>query len=448
MNLFGTDGIRGEANRYPVTPEVALKVGLAVGYLFRNQGYHRRIIVGKDTRLSGYMLEMALSAGILSMGAEAWLVGPMPTPAIAFLTRDLRAEAGVVISASHNPFYDNGIKIFGADGFKLSDELEARIEALLEDEVLEQEKALGKELGKARRIEDARGRYMVHLKKAFPERLDLEGLKVVVDCAHGATYRIAPELLEELGAKVIRMGCEPNGVNINDGCGALHPDGLRERVLSEGADLGLAFDGDGDRLVLVDEKGGVVDGDQIMALCALFLKEEGALRKDTVVATVMSNLGFEKFLSRHGIRLVRTQVGDRYVVEEMRRGGYCLGGEQSGHIVFLDHNTTGDGILTALKVLAILKIKEKPASEVFRLFERMPQVLKNVKVKVKKPLDEIEGLSEKVRRIKEMLGDKGRILVRPSGTEPKYRVMVEGEDRGFIEELAEEVADFIKQRLC
>lgn len=448
MNLFGTDGIRGEANRYPVTPEVALKVGLAVGYLFRNQGYHRRIIVGKDTRLSGYMLEMALSAGILSMGAEAWLVGPMPTPAIAFLTRDLRAEAGVVISASHNPFYDNGIKIFGADGFKLSDELEARIEALLEDEILEQEKALGKELGKARRIEDARGRYMVHLKKAFPERLDLEGLKVVVDCAHGATYRIAPELFEELGAKVIRMGCEPNGVNINDGCGALHPDGLRERVLSEGADLGLAFDGDGDRLVLVDEKGGVVDGDQIMALCALFLKEEGALRKDTVVATVMSNLGFEKFLSRHGIRLVRTQVGDRYVVEEMRRGGYCLGGEQSGHIVFLDHNTTGDGIFTALKVLAILKIKEKPASEVFRLFERMPQVLKNVKVKVKKPLDEIEGLSEKVRRIKEMLGDKGRILVRPSGTEPKYRVMVEGEDRGFIEELAEEVADFIKQRLC
>ncbi|OAQ21191.1 phosphoglucosamine mutase [Thermosulfurimonas dismutans] len=448
MNLFGTDGIRGEANRYPVTPEVALKVGLAVGYLFRNQGYHRRIIVGKDTRLSGYMLEMALSAGILSMGAEAWLVGPMPTPAIAFLTRDLRAEAGVVISASHNPFYDNGIKIFGADGFKLSDELEARIEALLEDEVLEQEKALGKELGKARRIEDARGRYMVHLKKAFPERLDLEGLKVVVDCAHGATYRIAPELLEELGAKVIRMGCEPNGVNINDGCGALHPDGLRERVLSEGADLGLAFDGDGDRLVLVDEKGGVVDGDQIMALCALFLKEEGALRKNTVVATVMSNLGFEKFLSRHGIKLVRTQVGDRYVVEEMRRGGYCLGGEQSGHIVFLDHNTTGDGILTALKVLAILKIKERPASEVFRLFERMPQVLKNVKVKVKKPLDEIEGLSEKVRSIKEMLGDKGRILVRPSGTEPKYRVMVEGEDRGFIEELAEEVADFIKQRLC
>jgi len=448
MRLFGTDGIRGEANRYPVTPELALKVGLAVGYLFRNQGYHRRIILGKDTRLSGYMLEMALSAGILSMGAEAWLVGPMPTPAIAFLTKDLRAEAGVVISASHNPFSDNGIKIFGADGFKLSDELESRIEGLLEDELLEQERALGEALGKARRIEDARGRYMVHLKKAFPENLDLEGLKIVVDCAHGATYRIAPELLEELGAQVIRMGCEPNGLNINQACGALYPEALREKVLAEGADLGLAFDGDGDRLAVVDEKGGLVDGDQIMALCALFLKEKGALKKNTVVATLMSNLGFEKYLKAHGIKLIRTKVGDRYVVEEMRRGGYTLGGEQSGHIVFLDHTTTGDGILTALKLLAILKLNEKPASEVLHPFERMPQVLKNVKVKVKKPLEEIEGLKEKIELIEKKLGDKGRILVRPSGTEPKYRVMVEGEDESLIEELAGEIADCIRQRLC
>ena len=448
MKLFGTDGIRGKANCYPITPELALRVGLAVGYMFRNQGRHRRIIVGKDTRLSGYMLEMALSAGILSMGAEAWLVGPMPTPAIAFLTRDLRAEAGVVISASHNPFYDNGIKIFGADGFKLSDELEARIEALMEGEELEQGKALGEAIGKAYRVEDARVRYMVHLKKALPESLELEGLKVVVDCAHGATYRIAPELLEELGAKVIRMGCAPDGLNINRDCGALYPEALQRKVLSEGADLGLAFDGDGDRLVVVDEKGRVVDGDQIMALCALFLKEEGGLRKNTVVSTVMSNLGFERFLSGHGIRLIRTPVGDRYVVEKMRQEGYNLGGEQSGHIVFLDHSTTGDGLLTALKVLAILRIREKPASELFSLFEKMPQVLKNIRVRVKKPLAEIEGLREKIKSIEEKLGDGGRIVVRPSGTEPKYRIMVEGEDRDRIEELAEEVADFIRQKLC
>ncbi len=448
MRLFGTDGIRGEANRYPITPEVALKVGLAVGYLFRNQGYHRRIIIGKDTRLSGYMLEMALAAGVLSMGAEAWLVGPMPTPAIAFLTRDLRAEAGVVISASHNPFHDNGIKIFGSDGFKLSDELEEHIESLLDSEILEREKALREALGKARRIEDARGRYMVHLKKAFPEDLDLEGLKLVVDCAHGATYRIAPDLFEELGARVVRLGCEPDGLNINQNCGALHPEALQERVVAEGADLGLAFDGDGDRLVVVDEKGETVDGDEIMALSALYLQEEGALRANTVVATVMSNFGLERFLKEKGIRLLRTPVGDRYVVEEMRRGNYTLGGEPSGHVIFMDHTTTGDGILTALKVLAILKRKERPASEILHPFEKVPQILENVKVKEKKPLEEIPGLKEKLRLAEEKLNGRGRVVVRPSGTEPKYRVMVEGEDPELVKEIAKEIAAHIAKELC
>jgi len=447
MKLFGTDGIRGEANCHPMTPEVALRVGLAVGYLFRNKGRHRRIIIGKDTRLSGYMLEMALASGVLSMGAEAWLVGPLPTPAVAFLTRDLRAEAGVMISASHNPFYDNGIKIFGADGFKLSDELEGRIEALMEDPSLEELRARGEGIGRAYRIEDARGRYMVYLKRAFPEDLDLEGLKIVVDCAHGATYRVAPELFEELGATVVRMGCNPNGININRECGALYPETLKQRVLEEEAHLGLAFDGDGDRLVLVDEKGRSVDGDYLLACLAVHLKERESLWGDTVVGTVMSNMGLERFLASRGIRLIRAPVGDRYVVEEMRRGGYLLGGEQSGHIVFLDQATTGDGILTALRVLAVLRRKDRPASEILDLFERVPQVLKNVRVREKRPLSEIDGLPERLARAERELGDRGRVLVRASGTEPKYRVMVEGEDRDLIETLAEEIAEHIRRVL-
>jgi len=447
MRLFGTDGIRGEANSYPMTPEVALRVGQAVGFIFRDKGRHRRIIIGKDTRLSGYMLEMALASGVLSMGAEAWLVGPLPTPAVAFLTRDLRAEAGVMISASHNPFYDNGIKIFGADGFKLSDELEERIEELLETTSLDEFRARGEAIGKARRVEDARGRYMVYLKRAFPEDLNLDGLKIVVDCAHGATYHVAPELFEELGAEVVRTGCAPDGLNINRECGALYPQALQRRVLEEEAHLGVAFDGDGDRLVLVDEKGRTVDGDYLLACLAVHLKERGSLPGDTVVATVMSNLGLERFLDSRGIRLIRTPVGDRYVVEEMRRGGYLLGGEQSGHIVFLDQATTGDGILTALRVLAVLVREEKPASEILSLFDRVPQVLRNVKVRRKVPPEEIEGLSERLESARKTLGKKGRVLVRASGTEPKYRVMVEGEDREFIETLAEELADHIRRVL-
>ncbi len=448
MRLFGTDGIRGEANRYPVTPEVALRVGFAVGYIFKNQGRHRRIIIGKDTRLSGYMLEMAISSGILSMGAEAWLVGPMPTPAVAFLTKDLRAEAGVVISASHNPFEDNGIKIFGSDGFKLPDSLEEKIEKMvLDPEEDFSERALGGGLGKAFRVEDARGRYMVYLKSFFPQELTLEGLKLVVDCANGATYRIAPELFEELGADVVRVGCEPNGTNINLNCGALHPEVIKEKVLSEGAHLGLAFDGDGDRLVLVDEKGQVVDGDEVMALCAKEMKEEGTLKKETVVATVMSNLGLEWFLEENGMRLVRTKVGDRYVAERMREEGYNLGGEQSGHIIFMDHSTTGDGILTALKVLSIIVKRQRPASELLHPFEKVPQVTKSVRVREKKPLEELPEVEDVISKAKEKLGDRGRILVRPSGTEPKYRVMVEGEDEGVVRSLAEEVAESIKRVL-
>ncbi|QJA06925.1 phosphoglucosamine mutase [Thermosulfurimonas marina] len=447
MKLFGTDGIRGEANRFPMTPEIALRVGQAVGYLFRNQGRHRRIIIGKDTRLSGYLFETALAAGVLSMGAEAWLVGPLPTPAIAFLTRDLRAEAGVVISASHNPYQDNGIKIFGADGYKLSDELEARIEALVDSKEMEEHRALAAEIGRARRIEDARGRYMVHLKRAFPEDLDLEGLKIVVDCAHGATYRVAPEILEELGATVIRLGCSPNGLNINQGCGATAPEVLREKVLAEGAHLGLAFDGDGDRLIVVDEKGRILDGDHLLGFLALVFKREGGLPGNTVVATVMSNLALEKFLKGHGIALKRVQVGDRYVVEEMRKGGFRLGGEQSGHLVILDRATTGDGVLTALTVLGILRKEDRPASVIGDLFEKYPQILKNVKVKERKPPKEVPGLSERIAQAEKILGEKGRVVVRPSGTEPKYRVMLEGEDQGLITQLAEELVEYIEKTL-
>lgn len=447
MKLFGTDGIRGEANQYPMTPEVALRVGMAVGYLFRNQGRHRRIIIGKDTRLSGYMLEMALASGVLSMGAEAWLVGPLPTPAVAFLTRDLRAEAGVMISASHNPFYDNGIKIFAADGFKLPDEQEERIEELLNSPVLDQARSRGEGIGRAYRIEDARGRYMVYLKRAFPERMDLEGMRIVVDCAHGATYRVAPEILEELGARVIRLGCSPNGLNINQECGALYPQALQRKVLEEGAEVGLAFDGDGDRLVMVDEKGRILDGDHLLAYLARDLKQRGELWGNAVAVTVMSNLGLERFLKAEGIRIIRTRVGDRYVVEKMREEGLRLGGEQSGHIVFLDQSTTGDGILTALRVLAVMRQKEQPASEILNLFERVPQVTRSVRVREKKPPEEIEGFSERLRRAEEILGDRGRVLVRPSGTEPKYRVMVEGEDQELIETLADELASYLEKCL-
>ena len=444
--LFGTDGIRGKANQWPMTPEVALQVGRAVGHLFRNHQGRHRILIGKDTRLSGYLLETAMASGICSVGAEALFVGPLPTPAIAFLTTDMRCDAGIVISASHNPYYDNGIKIFGRDGFKLSDELEAKIEEMVLNESIAEVRAEGEKIGRAYRLEDAPGRYIVHLKRTFPKELSLEGLKVVLDCAHGAAYKVAPAVFEELGARVIKIGTSPNGVNINLDCGALYPEAARKKVLEEGADLGVTLDGDADRVIIIDEKGNLVDGDQILLLCAREMKKEGRLKGGGVVATVMSNLALEKALAEEGLTLVRTKVGDRFVVEEMRRRGFNLGGEQSGHIIFLDHATTGDGILAALQVLAVMKRKERPLSELARL-EKYPQVLVNVSVSRKVPPEEIKGLNELVTRIERELGPEGRVLIRPSGTEPKYRVMVEGKDETKIKALAEEIAEHITKAL-
>jgi len=404
-------------------------------------------LIGKDTRLSGYLLEMALASGLCSVGAETLLVGPLPTPAIAFLTTDMRCDAGVVISASHNPYYDNGIKIFGRDGFKLSDELEAKIEEMVLKGTISEFRVQDQEIGRAFRIEDAVGRYIVHLKNTFPKEMTLEGIKIALDCAHGAAYRVAPAVFEELGATVIKLGTSPNGININDGCGALHPETVREAVLKHRADIGIALDGDADRIIVVDEKGEVVDGDQIMAICAAEMKKRESLRGGAVVATVMSNIGLEKALARLGLKLVRTPVGDRFVVEEMRRGGYNLGGEQSGHIIFLDHATTGDGILAGLQLLAIMKGTERPLSELAACLERFPQVLINVKVKKKLPPEEIPGLPELKAQMEQKLADRGRILIRPSGTEPKYRVMVEGEDEAEIRTLAEELAQHIEKTL-
>ncbi len=445
--LFGTDGIRGKANIWPMTPEVALLVGRAVGYVFRNHVGKHRVLIGKDTRLSGYLLEMALASGLCSVGAETLLVGPLPTPAIAFLTTDMRCDAGVVISASHNPYYDNGIKIFGRDGFKLSDQLEAKIEEMVLKGTISEFRVQDREIGRAFRIEDAVGRYIVHLKNTFPKEMTLEGVKIALDCAHGAAYRVAPAVFEELGATVIKLGTSPNGININDGCGALHPEMVKEAVLKHGADIGIALDGDADRIMVVDEKGEVVDGDQIMAICAAEMQKRGTLRGGAVVATVMSNIGLEKALAKLGLKLVRTPVGDRFVVEEMRRGGYNLGGEQSGHIIFLDHATTGDGILAGLQLLAIMKSTEKPLSELAACLERFPQVLINVKVEKKLPPEEIPGLPELKAQMEQRLADRGRILIRPSGTEPKYRIMVEGEDEREIRSLAEELAQHIQKVL-
>lgn len=445
--LFGTDGIRGRANRWPMTPEIALQVGRAVGYLFRNHKTRHRILIGKDTRLSGYLLENAIASGLCSVGAEALFVGPLPTPAIAFLTTNMRCDAGIVISASHNPYYDNGIKIFGRDGFKLSDELEAKIEEMVLNETISSFRAEEADIGRAYRLEDAPGRYIVHLKHTFPKDLTLDGLKIVLDCAHGAAYKVAPAVFEELGAEVVKIGVEPNGTNINLDCGALHPEKVRETVLKEQADLGIALDGDADRVIIVDEHGNLVDGDQILYMCAREMKEEGLLKGGAVVATVMSNMGLEKALSELGLKLVRTKVGDRFVVEMMRQEGYNLGGEQSGHIIFLEHATTGDGILAALQVLAIMKKKEKPVSELAKL-EKFPQVLVNVSVQKKLPEEEIEGLSPLVKRIEQELGRDGRVLIRPSGTEPKYRVMVEGLDEEKIRSYAEEIADHIMKKLA
>ena len=448
--LFGTDGVRGVANTYPMTTEIAMQLGRAIAFLVKKQmpdkEHNPRIVIGKDTRLSGYMIENALASGICSMGVNVLLVGPLPTPGIAFITTGMRADAGVVISASHNPFQDNGIKIFSKYGFKLPDEEEAIIEDLIFSNKMEELRPVAEEIGKAARIDDAKGRYIVFLKNTFPKRYTLDGLHIVLDCAHGATYGVAPHVFEELGAKVTSIGVKPDGKNINHECGALHPGVMADLVRQESADLGIALDGDGDRLIVSDEKGKIVDGDQIMAICAEEMLQRQKLAKNTLVATVMSNLGLEIAMQRLGGKLVRTQVGDRYVVEEMRLNDYNFGGEQSGHLIFLKHNTTGDGILGALQLLVAMKKKERPLSEMKHIMEPFPQVLKNVRTEKKVAVDQLAGFSEKIAAMEKSLGSSGRILVRPSGTEPVIRVMVEGEDDELINTLACELCDFISQQ--
>jgi len=448
QRLFGTDGVRGKANVHPMTAETALSLGQAIAHVFRRQGGHRhRIIIGKDTRLSGYLFEDALASGICAMGADVIQVGPMPTPGMAFLTADMRCSAGVMISASHNAYQDNGIKFFSSDGFKLPDEVEARIEDLIDSGMLAEHRAEPAEIGRARRIDDAEGRYVVFLKKTFPADLALDGLRVVLDCANGAAYKVGPTVLSELGAEVFADGVEPNGLNINENCGALYPERLVRRVHEVRADIGIALDGDGDRCILVSEKGQVVDGDEVLAYCARDQLERGLLRGGKVVATVMSNLGLEKALAGLGLDLVRTQVGDRYVVEAMRAGGFNLGGEQSGHTIFLDHNTSGDGLITALQTLAIMRRSGRKLSDLTAGFQRFPQVLINVNVAEKRPIESLPGFARVLSKVEAELDGKGRVLIRYSGTEPKARIMVEGEDEERVDGYAHDLAHELRRAL-
>jgi phosphoglucosamine mutase len=445
--LFGTDGVRGVANVYPMTAEVALQLGRALAYVIKFGSGRHRIVVGKDTRVSGYLLEYATVAGICSMGVDAVLLGPFPTPGIAYITSSMRADAGVVISASHNPYQDNGIKFFSGNGFKLPDELEARIEVLMTQPEVEGACPTATEVGQAFRIDDARGRYISFLKSTFPKELELDGLKIVVDCAHGATYRIAPEIFTELGAEVIAMGVRPNGRNINHKCGATYPETMTALVKRSRADLGIAFDGDGDRVIMVDHRGEIVDGDHILGICALDMLERERLRRKTVVGTVMSNLGLELALKARGIRLLRTPVGDRYVVEAMLKGGYNLGGEQSGHVVFLNQTTTGDGILTALRLLAVMLRKDQPLAELAGFVQKCPQILVNVMVKEKTDLKTVPQARQAIHEAEKRLGANGRLLVRYSGTEPKLRIMTEGEDERLIQQVAQDLAQGLKTML-
>jgi phosphoglucosamine mutase len=445
--LFGTDGIRGVANMDPMTGELAMQLGRAIAHIFKEAAGKHRIVVGKDTRLSGYMLETALASGICSMGADVWLVGPLPTPGIAFITTSMRANAGVVISASHNPYYDNGIKIFSQDGFKLPDEMEHRIEELILSNHLYSLRPTANAVGKAHRIDDAIGRYVVFLKNTFPNHLTLDGLRIALDCANGAAYRVAPTVFEELGAEVIPIGVEPNGENINADCGSLHPEVISQIVLEKGVDMGIALDGDADRIVFVDQHGRQVDGDHILAICGLQLLSENRLKKGTLVTTVMSNIGLDRTIKNMGGKVVRTQVGDRYVVEEMVRGDYNLGGEQSGHTIFLDYNTTCDGILTALQVLAIMKKKERSLDELASVMEPLPQVQYTVEVKEKKDLSEFPEIKKRIKEIEKSLASSGRILVRYSGTEPLLRIMVEAEDETKLHQIAQDLVELVKKHI-
>jgi phosphoglucosamine mutase len=443
--LFGTDGIRGVANNYPMNIEIAMQVGRAIAFIVKDKVKGHRIVIGKDTRISGYMIENALAAGICSMGVDVLLVGPLPTPGIAFITTSMRADAGVVISASHNPFQDNGIKIFSSDGFKLPDEVEAHIEDLIFSDKMAALRPVADEVGKATRIDDARGRYIVFLKNTFPKEYTLDGFHIVLDCANGATYGVAPWVFRELGAKVTSLAITPDGKNINHQCGALHPEIMAAKVKEVGADIGLALDGDGDRLIVADEHGQIVDGDHIMAICAEDLLRRRKLKKKTLVSTIMSNMGLEVAMERMGGKMIRTGVGDRYVVECMRRKGFSFGGEQSGHLVFLDHITTGDGILASLQLLAIMQKHNKPLSELSGIMESYPQVLKNVRTVGKVRVDAIPGFQTTLRGMEDKLGKSGRILVRASGTEPVIRVMVEGQDTGVINEMANELCELVRK---
>ncbi len=425
--------------------DMALRLGQAVAHYFTSRGRTGRLVIGKDTRRSCYMFENALSAGIMSMGADVMFVGPLPTPGIAHITASMRADAGLVISASHNQFEDNGIKLFGADGFKLADEVESEIERLMLSDDLRSLLPPGEQVGRARRIDDAGGRYIAFCKSSFPRDLTLDGMRIVVDCANGAAYKVAPAVLEELGSEVFTLGVDPDGRNINYRSGALHPENLCEAVRLYRADMGIALDGDGDRAILSDENGDVVDGDEAMAICATRMLASGQLKYDTLVATVMSNLGLEKAIHRAGGRLVRTAVGDRYVVEEMRRSGYNLGGEQSGHILFLDHATTGDGIISALQILSVMRREDRPLSELRQVMERYPQVLVNVPVAAKPPIEEIDPIQKELAQAKARMGENGRILVRYSGTEMKARVMVESSDAHEATELAHHLADVLRR---
>ena len=443
--IFGTDGIRGVTNTYPMTPEISLALGKALTkHLSEKTGGHVKILVGKDTRLSGYVFEQAIASGITSMGADVLLVGPLPTPAIAFLTSNMRATAGVVISASHNPYTDNGIKIFDSNGFNLPDKTEIEIENM----VLGKERTSPPSLtGKAKRIEDAVGRYIVFLKNTFPKDLTLDGLRIVVDCANGAAYKVAPIIFEELGAQIITIGTEPNGTNINVNCGSLRPEILSEEVVRSGSDIGIALDGDADRVVFCDENGNEVDGDHVLAICSSEMMETETLSTDTVVATQMSNMALENYLNEKGLKLERTRVGDRYVVEAMRKLGANLGGEKSGHMLFLDHSTTGDGLLASLQILSIMKKKGRSLSELAGIISMFPQILNSLEIKEKKPFEQIPGLVELVRESEKILGGKGRINLRYSGTEPLARVMVEGEDETLINGIASRVSSVISENI-
>lgn len=445
--LFGTDGVRGVANLEPMTSEIAMQLGRAAAHIFMRRAGRHQVVIGKDTRLSGYMLESALTSGICSMGVDVLLVGPLPTPAIAFLTRSLRADAGVVISASHNPYQDNGIKFFSNEGFKLPDELEARIEQLIISDEIKHLRPTADAIGKAYRIDDAEGRYIEFVKRSLPRDLDFQGIKLVVDCANGAAYKVAPAVFRELGAEIEVIANTPDGMNINDGCGAVHPERLQEAVRRHGAHIGIALDGDADRAIFVCEQGTIIDGDHVMAALGLDLHAQGQLACQTVVGTVMSNFGLEIAMKKAGIQLMRTPVGDRYLMERMLADGYNFGGEQSGHFIFLDHNTTGDGLISALQILSLMKRTGKPLSELAKAMTAVPQILLNVKVKHKPDLNQIPDIQQAIKSAEVTLNGSGRVLVRYSGTESLLRIMVEGERDSTIREVADHLAEIVRARI-